>query len=219
MNFDFSAYWNSVTRTVRVLILVFLVVWLADASLEYLFKFHLKDSIALMPKHFWRGEFWRLFTHPFLPRNFSDLLATGIVLVFLGSRLESLWSRLEFLAFCFLCFITTALADVLLAPTSLTPFCGFSGATAGIFVAWLLLFGDETVSIFGISAKARAFAIVGFSYFVFTSIFRSGQFPLESLLPLVGGFTAGIYLFLRSRRTRATASDIKTSQRIARLEL
>ncbi|MGI8967180.1 MAG: rhomboid family intramembrane serine protease, partial [Limisphaerales bacterium] len=183
--------------------------------------FNLRHFLSLSAPAFWKGSFWQLLTHPFLPASFTDLLVNLFLLITLGPRLEQNWSRNQFLSFCLISALGAGLAKILFAAHSPIPFAGFSGIIFGLLVAWLKLFGREEISLFGVwkMSVRRAF-LIAIAYSLLLGFIQSvGRISFDIFVPLGGGVAGWVYLTLRWKRNLAEPAKINASDRIARLEL
>jgi membrane associated rhomboid family serine protease len=214
------AFWSSLPPGVRTLISVSVFVFLANGVGDLFQIFNLRNYFVLNSPAFWKGAFWQFITHPFLPANFTDLLVNLFLLVALGPRLEQNWSRNQFWSFCFISASGAGLAKILFASHSSIPFSGYSGIVFGILAAWLKLFGSEEILFFGfLKMTARSAFLIAIIFSLLLGILQSGRISFDAFVPVFGGIAGYGYLTLRWKRNLIEPAQIKTSNRIARLEL
>ncbi|NIN66387.1 MAG: rhomboid family intramembrane serine protease [Anaerolineae bacterium] len=168
----------------------------------------------------WRQHPWvliTLVTSIFLHGGWFHLIGNMLYLVIFGDNVEGIMGHKRYLAFYLGCGVTAGVAQVLMAPTSVIPGVGASGAIAGVLAAYLLCFPRARVFV-GIPLliymqviALPAVIVLGF-WFVFQLLNGVATIAMSSEAMLggvawwahIGGFIAGLILtpFLRRRRRR-----------------
>jgi membrane associated rhomboid family serine protease len=90
----------------------------------------------------WWGS---LFTSMFLHGGWLHIIFNMLFLWIFGNNVEDTMGRVKFLVFYLLCGVAAGLAQVAIAPNSLVPTIGASGAIAGVLGAYILLFPHARV--------------------------------------------------------------------------
>ena len=168
----------------------------------------------------WRQHPWvliTLVTSIFLHGGWFHLIGNMLYLAIFGDNVEGIMGHKRYLAFYLGCGVTASLAQVLMAPTSVLPGVGASGAIAGVLAAYLLCFPRARVFV-GIPLLIHmqvialpAVIVLGF-WFVFQLLNGAATIAMSSEAMMggvawwahIGGFVAGLILtpFLRQRRRR-----------------
>lgn len=213
----FTRFFSSLMPGARSLIIVITGLFLAQLVGELSRIYSLVPILGLTPARVKMGLIWPIVTHALLPVNVLDLLFTAIVIVMVGTRLEQLWSRMEFWSFCLLCAGGTGIAAFLLLPSQ-EKFFGGSGMAWGLLVGWLRLFGHERMPLMGgISLTVRQMTLIFLGISLIMTWMNNGW--RMCLIIFAGALTAWLYLTLQWRRNMARTSRKVSSQRINRLEL
>ena len=120
-----------------------------------------------------------VFTSMFLHGSWMHLLGNMWFLWLFGNNIEDSMTRPRFLAFYLLCGVGAALFQVMMAPASMVPMVGASGAISGVMGAYLVLY-----------PRVRVFTLVPLGFFL-TSIALPAWAMLIywMVLQLLGGFT------------------------------
>jgi membrane associated rhomboid family serine protease len=145
----------------------------------------------------------------FLHAGWAHLLGNMLFLFIFGDNVEDAFGHLKYLLFYLACGIAAGLAQVYLAPGSSLPGVGASGAISGVLAAYIVMFGNNPVTVlFGIfPVVVPAFLMIGV-WIVLQ--FLSGAASLGHTQETggvaygahVGGFVCGLALtfVLRPRR-------------------
>jgi membrane associated rhomboid family serine protease len=189
---DFGMGW---TEVVRFLILSNVTIF----AVQYLF--HLEPLLAfnfgLVPKLFFAGRVWQVFTYMFLHAGFTHILFNMIALWMFGSVLERTWGPKRFIQYYLITGIGGGLCYAFFNMNSLIPTVGASGAIYGLLTAYAVLFPDSVIYIwFVIPLKAKWFAIVFGAVEFFASF---GQGSGVAHLAHLGGMVIG-YVYLKRGR-------------------
>jgi membrane associated rhomboid family serine protease len=91
------------------------------------------------------GSWLTLVTSMFLHGGWFHVISNLWVLLIFGDNVEDRMGHLRFLAFYLISGMVAGLADVALAPTSTLPTIGASGAIAGVFGAYIVLYPTARV--------------------------------------------------------------------------
>lgn len=168
----------------------------------------------------WRQDPWvltTLVTSMFLHAGWFHLIGNMLYLAIFGDNVEGIMGHKRYLAFYLICGVTASLAQVLVAPTSVVPGVGASGAIAGILAAYLLCFPRARVFVgIPILVYIRVIAlpaviVLGFWFFLqflngVATVAMSGEATLGGVAwwAHIGGFLVGLILtpLLRQRRRR-----------------
>lgn len=81
-----------------------------------------------------------VFTSMFMHGSWEHLIGNMVFLWVFGNNIEDSMGHIRFLAFYLICGVFAALAHIFLAPGSLIPAVGASGAISGIMGAYILLY-------------------------------------------------------------------------------
>jgi membrane associated rhomboid family serine protease len=173
------------------------------------------DKLYMVAPAVWKGQIWRLVTHPIMAGTVIDLLLGVISMIVLAPRLERVWSGWQLWTYCLIMGIGTGLVVMILSLVSINiMMTGPSCLTFGMMAAWMRLFGDEHVLLFGIweITIMRAGLLFGLLSFAFL--------PWMSVLVLfLIGLMAWFYLTIRWKMNAAVQSRPVSSDRIRNLEL
>jgi membrane associated rhomboid family serine protease len=156
-------------KSVTVILLVALVVCFIVQSV--VFSYSLAGSIFIHRYLLLSGDairsgfVWQLITYQFLHGGFLHILFNGIVLFFFGKALETTLSTRNWLQLYFGAGIVGglfhALGNLVLPLNFAAPVVGASAGVSGLLGAFCYLYGDQTISIFGVlPIRARAFFIL-----------------------------------------------------------
>ena len=208
----------ALTPGVRLLLVLFVGVYLTAVIGRGLHVFDLYGWLALSGPRFWDGQVWRLVTYSLLPFGILDLVMNCLALLVLGGRLERFWSRGELWLYCAVTTAGAGLAKVLLQPYSPRPLTGAAPMLFGLLAAWAFLRGRERLAMEpfgGLSVWHLVALAAGISLLVV--LFTAG--PVVALVMASGGLTGFVYLSLQHKWLMSRASRVVRSERINRLEL
>jgi membrane associated rhomboid family serine protease len=105
------------------------------------------SSLALNPARF-PSAWWGIVTYMFVHGWLSHLVFNMFTLWMFGPRLEQVWGSRSFTQFYLWCGLGGGVVHLLFAPQSSV--IGASGAISGVLVAYVLLWPDEEVYLFGV---------------------------------------------------------------------
>jgi len=158
------------------------------------------------------GEYYRLITYAFLHGSMSHLINNMLVLVFLGSALESLLGKTKFVINYFCSALIAGLVSI-----SYNRMC-YNGAFGG--------FGAESLFVFSVGASGAVFGIIGAMLFiavknrgqiagistgqlmmyivfsVYAGVTSGGIDNAAHIGGLIFGFISGLLLYTRSKPAR-----------------
>jgi len=110
--------------------------------------FYFLADWAIVPGQITSGQgYASLVTSQFLHGGFLHLAGNMLFLWIFGDNLEDEMGHVKFLAFYLICGIGAGVIHVLLAPNSMVPTVGASGAIAGVLGGYLLLFPKARVDV------------------------------------------------------------------------
>ena len=143
-----------------------------------------------------------LLTSMFLHAGWAHIGGNMLFLWIFGDNVEDRLGHARYLAFYLACGIAAGLVQSFLAPTSLVPSIGASGAISGVLAAYMLMFGTNTVRVligWFFVAAVPAFVMIGVWIFIqfvngFASFADTAQSGGIAYGAHVGGFAAGILL-------------------------
>lgn len=158
-----------------------------------------------------------LVTSVFLHGGWLHLIGNMLYLGIFGDNVEGILGHRRFILFYLVCGVAANVAQVIIAPSSMVPGIGASGAIAGVLAAYLLCFPRARVFV-GIPLliymeviALPAILVLGFWFVVqlFNGVAAIGMSSEATMGGVawwahVGGFVAGILLtpLLRQRRRR-----------------
>ena len=185
------------TEVVKFLILANVTVFAAQEILG-LYPFFI-ENFALIPKQFFQGHVWTIFTYMFLHGGFSHILFNMLALWMFGSMLERVWGSREFLKYYLITGLGGGLCYALFNMDSYIPTVGASGAIYGLLLAYAVLFPNNVIYIwFVIPVRAKYFAFI-FGAIEFLASFNQGSGVAH--LAHLGGMVVG-YVYLKWGRLR-----------------
>jgi membrane associated rhomboid family serine protease len=151
-----------------------------------------------------------LFTSMFLHGGWLHLGSNMLFLWIFGNNVEDLLGRARFILLYLSSGVAAALVQALSAKYSTVPMVGASGAVAGVLGAYLMTYPRANVHVFVWIVvffwivTVPAWILLGFWFAgqLFSGLASSADSPGVAFWAHVGGFAAGIMLFLllRSRR-------------------
>lgn len=159
-----------------------------------------------------------VFTAMFLHGGPVHLAGNMLYLWIFGNNVEDIMGPVRFVCFYLLCGVVAALAQVAVAPHTLVPMLGASGAIAGVLGAYLVRFPTAQVEtciffIFVTIVRLPAIIVLGFWFLLqFSSgIAALHGAPTDSGVAVwahIGGFLAGMLLVnLFAQRPRARYNE------------
>ena len=188
--------YSMLPRTVKHLLIINCIVFLAEMVLERQGYLHITNMLAL--NAIWTGRFrvWQLVTYMFMHEGFDHIFFNMFALWMFGSVLENCWGWKRFLFFYMVCGIGAGLVNLLVPGWGLT--VGASGAIYGLLLAFGMLFPNEYIYLyFLLPIKAKWF-VIGYALIeLFEGFFSTGNIAHFAHL---GGMLFGLILILFWRR-------------------
>ncbi|MDQ6665540.1 MAG: rhomboid family intramembrane serine protease [Acidobacteriota bacterium] len=186
-----------------LLIILNVVVFLFETSLDDYSRNHFIAAYALIPGHF---RPFMLLSAMFLHGGWMHIISNMVFLWAFGRSLEDAMGHGKFLLFYLLCGIVAGMTQVFLSGGSRVPTVGASGAIAGVMGAYLLLFPRAHIRtlivlfIFITTADIPAMILLG--YWFITQLFNGvGAIGYSHVseggvawFEHIGGFIAGMIL-------------------------
>jgi len=125
-----------------VLIVVNILVFLYQFSLDSFSQNAFMDQYALIPDHF---HFSNVITSMFLHGGWMHVLGNMWFLWIFGDNIEDILGHPKYLLFYLMCGIAAALTQVFFNPVSRVPMVGASGAIAGVMGAYMIKFPNSRI--------------------------------------------------------------------------
>ena len=180
--------------------------------------FSLTPWLALIPARILGGEVQRLLTYPLLTGGLLELIFTGILVGWIGSRVERAWSAGELLFYCGLCVLGAGLVRTALAPSGAEAVAGAPVLTLALLVAWARLFGHERLRLSSAWEIRRLHVAAVLALLVLFSAYAAAGWKHAALFA-ASALTGWFYLSLRWKRNQSQPAAPVRSDRIHRLEL
>jgi membrane associated rhomboid family serine protease len=145
-----------------------------------------------------------MFTSQFLHAGLLHIASNMLFLWIFGNNVEDRFGSVFFTFFYLICGAAAAMAQVMGDPSSQVPMLGASGAVAGVMGAYLLMFPRaEVLTLIWIIFFIRmiwlpAYFIILYwiAIQIFSQVIFRGQQGGVAYLAHIGGFAAGIVLYL-----------------------
>jgi rhomboid family protein len=158
-----------------------------------------------------------LLSSMFMHGGIGHLLGNMLYLWIFGDNVEDRMGHVKFLIFYLICGLLASAAHILVAPNSVIPSLGASGAIAGVLGAYLVLFPHQGVNVFlmGRVVSMPALMVIGLwglLQFIsgFGSLGTTGESGGVAYMAHIGGFVAGLVLVFLFRN-RVTVHTPKPS--------
>jgi membrane associated rhomboid family serine protease len=206
---DFQSLFPPATKTVKALVTINAIVWFVGVVIieQYFLPDFFTMNFGLVAAKVMHGFFWQPFTYFFVhPTSPLFFILNMLMLWWMGSSLEAMFGKKFFLLFYFVsgvgAGILSTLAVILFshftgnATILLMPVLGASAAILGLFMAYGIYFGDQTVLfMFFFPMKARVMvAILGGLEVVLVLNNGSLQGKVASLTNIGGLISAYVFL-------------------------
>lgn len=140
-----------------------------------------------------------LFTSMFLHGSLAHIGGNMLYLYIFGDNIEDRMGKLPYLAFYLVCGLAAAFTQGLIAPHSVIPMIGASGAISGVLGAYVVLFPNQPVTVLGPGGRpiqVPALIVLGM-WFATQFLLGLTSNPAEGGVATwahVGGFVAGLLL-------------------------
>jgi membrane associated rhomboid family serine protease len=125
-----------------VLIVVNILVFLYEFSLDSFSQNAFMERYALIPDHF---RFSNVITSMFLHGGWMHVLGNMWFLWIFGDNIEDILGHVKYLVFYLMCGIAAALTQVFFNSFSRVPMVGASGAIAGVMGAYMIKFPHSRI--------------------------------------------------------------------------
>ncbi len=152
-----------------------------------------------------------LFSSMFMHGGIGHLFGNMLYLWIFGDNVEDAMGHGKYLIFYLICGVLASAAHILVAPNSVVPSLGASGAIAGLLGAYLVLYPKQGIRVlyWGRVVVMPAIMVIGFWGFLqflsgFGSLAQVGEQGGVAYMAHIGGFVAGIALvfLFRNRQVR-----------------
>lgn len=154
-----------------------------------------------------------LVTSMFLHGGWMHLIGNMLFLYIFGDNVEDQFGHLKYFFFYIIAGIAAALTQVLMFPQSDVPMVGASGAIAGVLGSYVFLFPKARITtlipviFFFQVVELPAFLFLGIWFFmqIFSGVFSLGigaDAGGVAWWAHIGGFLAGVLLFIFLRKSR-----------------
>ena len=164
--------------------------------------------------------FLTLFTSMFLHGGWTHLIGNMLYLWIFGDNVEDALGHIGYLVFYLFAGVAAGLAQVAMAPSSLVPAIGASGAIAGVLAVYLVLYPSAPVRalvpglFFARVARVPAAAVLGMWFIIqlFNGFLSLGVSTMTTggvaWFAHIGGFVVGLVVgfIARGRRRPSTYS-------------
>lgn len=142
--------------------------------------------------------YFNFLTSMFMHANWGHILGNMLFLWIFGDNIENVLGHIRYLIFYLLCGFAAALAQVVMAPDSIIPMLGASGAISGVLGGYVLLFPRRPVRaiIFYFFTTVPAYVAIGIwiIYQVVLGYMSSAGSGGVAYTAHIGGFIAGLVL-------------------------
>lgn len=191
------------TPAVKALVFLCLGLFVFQQVMDRWLGGHILGVLGLSATGFlMKFNVWQIVTYSFLHGDVSHLVLNGLMLVVIGSELETVWGTSKFLRYYFASVIFAGFSFLTLQlvfwqPDSLgMPLVGASGGIYGLLVAYGILFSERTLlfmMLFPMKAKMFVWVLAGVEFM--TTVFSpgGGLSGMAHLGGMMGGF---LYLLL-----------------------
>lgn len=187
-----------VTRTVKLLIIVNVAVFLVQAVETMARQHFLVPYFGLVPR-FITNHFmvWQFFTYLFLHGGIFHIFFNMLTLFMFGNDLERYWGTRRFLKYYLITGCGAGVCSWLVAMDSPIPTIGASGAIYGLLLAYGLLYPNRLVYLYGLIQVKVKWLVTFMGVIAFLNSI-SGSNPGVADVAHLGGMLVGL-LFLKGR--------------------
>ena len=207
-----------VTAGARVVLLILTVAYVIALFGVFSHSYDLYSPLALSAPDFWHGKFWQIATYALLPAGIFDFLFNWVMILFLGTCLEKLWSRWRLWSYCLVSVIGAGLLKVLLGAAHPQLMVGTTPVVFGLLAAWGYLCANERVLLWFLwEMPVRQGAIILTIFSALLMLPCAG--PITVLIMLFASVTVLVALWFEKAVLHAQRSRTVVSERMGRLEL
>ena len=211
-------YSGSLASGVRTILFIMAAAYIAAWVGRILNAYDLQRWLALNPTAFWAGRVWTVVTYVLVPAGLMNSIFNLLLIGWLGSCLEKMWSRWELWTYCLLTVVAGGATKLLFARFDPTLLIGAMPMACGLVVAWLRLRGHERVQLWLLGETTVLFMglimLAAWAVFLWLNAGR-----ISAVIVLAAAFCGWLYLSLRWKLNREQPGRPVESQRMRRLEL
>ncbi|MGI8470268.1 MAG: rhomboid family intramembrane serine protease [Pyrinomonadaceae bacterium] len=144
------------------------------------------------------GVYFNILSSMFMHGNFMHIFGNMLFLWVFGDNIENRLGHLRYAAFYLVCGLAAAIGQIMLAPDSIIPMLGASGAISGVLGGYLLLYPKRRVRaiIFNFLTEVPAYVALGIwiAYQIITGYLTPAGTGGVAYAAHFGGFIAGLIL-------------------------
>jgi membrane associated rhomboid family serine protease len=198
------------TPAVKGLSIAMLAIFIIERTVDLFLGGNWIAQLGLVPQAFvLELKLWQIFTYSFMHKDVMHLVLNLMMLVFIGSEIESSWGWRRFLRYYFWCAASAGVFYLLLQlviskdQALFQPLIGASGAIYGLLIAYGILFGERVLlfmMLFPMKARNFVWVLAGVEFL--TGVFGAGG-GLSSAAHLAGMFGGFGYLWAMTRYRQA----------------
>jgi rhomboid family protein len=216
------SFGGPVTRTVKALITVNVVVWILQILARGLGTNIIEAYFGLIP---WRVShqymIWQLVTYMFLHdtagmNGFFHIFINMFTLYMFGNDLERVWGARRFLNYYFVTGIGAGLCSYLVSVDARTVTIGASGAVYGLLLAYGMLYPNRLVYVYMLFPVKVKWLVVFMGVIAFLSSI-TGSEPGVANIAHLGGILVGL-VYLKSGDWLQRFHVFRERRRIAELK-
>jgi membrane associated rhomboid family serine protease len=209
-----------ITSVVKTLLIACFAMFIVQQTVDQYLGGNVTGLLGLVPYEFINNyHFWQIFTYQFLHGDVLHLFLNLMMLVFIGSELETVWGKWRFLRFYLACAMSAAVFYLMLqiflfGSTGLhIPMIGASGAIYGLIIAYGLIFSErEMLFMMAFPLKAKHFMWILVAMELMVTVFSGRGGGLSAAAHLGGAVAGFIYLWVEAmiiikRRKNAGGDD------------
>ncbi len=187
-----------VTRTVKILIIANIAVFLLQTLTELAGSHFIVATFGLIPARVTRDlMIWQLATYMFLHGGVLHIFFNMLTLFMFGNDLERYWGTRRFLNYYFITGIGAGVCSWLVSMNSYGVIIGASGAIYGLLLAYGLLYPNRIVYLnFLLPVKIKWLVIIMGAMAFFSSL--TGGEPGVAHIAHLGGMLVG-FVFLKGK--------------------
>jgi len=187
-----------VTRTVKILIIINVAVFLLQTLSELLGSHLLVACLGLIPYRVTRDLWvWQLATYMFLHGGVFHIFFNMLTLFMFGNDLERYWGTRRFLNYYLITGVGAGVCSWLIAMHSVAVVIGASGAIYGLLLAYGLLYPNRIVYLnFLLPVKVKWLVIIMGAMAFFSSL--TGGEPGVAHIAHLAGMLVGL-VFLKGK--------------------
>ncbi|HTY60708.1 MAG TPA: rhomboid family intramembrane serine protease [Acidobacteriota bacterium] len=187
-----------VTRTVRILIIVNIAVYLLQVVAHLLGSHFVDLYFGLVPRLVTQEYMlWQFATYMFLHGSPFHIFFNMLTLFMFGNELERYWGTRRFLSYYFITGIGAGICSWLVAMNSWSVIIGASGAIYGLLLAYGVTYPNRIVYLnFLLPVKVKWMVLI-MGGFAFLSSITGSESGVASIAHL-GGMAIG-YVFLKTK--------------------